>query len=288
MTDGKFQQILPGKEISDSKDVILSVPVKPVLGIQLAPRWSDETNLGSWRLAWSHGWSLSIARLCWPEMLWNRSYTGTAENPCVAPGCQHSSWWLSHICLPLGLLLSPACLPVLLHCCYFISIKPNKTKYCNSFFLPVPLLVWPIHQSPLHFIFAISAGTACPSHASHTNGTSNHENIRIFKDWHKYRLDRYFPFPYLATVFPGNYIVHILGCWIRGDWAEGRSEHQWHDLTLTVKENSTQVTRNGTMQKKAIVTGLYWIDNLLLFNSSVFSLHGNNMLLLKTYVKYSK
>lgn len=107
-----------------------------------------------------------------------------------------------HICSPLGLLLSPACLPVLLHCCYFISVKPNKTKHCSSFFLPPPLLVRLIHQSPLHFIFAISPGTACSSHASlscHRNDTSNHEHIRIFKDWHNYRLDRYFPSPQLAA-----------------------------------------------------------------------------------------
>lgn len=37
MTNGELQQILPGKEISDSKDVIPSLPVKPALGIQLAP-----------------------------------------------------------------------------------------------------------------------------------------------------------------------------------------------------------------------------------------------------------
>lgn len=37
MTNGELQQILPGKEISDSKDVIPSLQVKPALGIQLAP-----------------------------------------------------------------------------------------------------------------------------------------------------------------------------------------------------------------------------------------------------------
>lgn len=46
-----------------------------------------------------------------------------------------------------------------------------------------------------------------------------------------------------SIVLPGNDFGHILGCWIRGDWAERRSERQWHDLTLTVKENSIQVTR---------------------------------------------
>lgn len=182
MTNGELQQILPGKEISDSKDVIPSLPVKPALGIQLAPGWSDDTNLGSWRLAWSHRWGLWPQQGCAGPGAVEQELHRAAENPCAVPQCQHSYWWLSHICLPLRLLLSPACLSVLLHCRCFTSIKPNKAKHCSSCFLAAPLLVWLIHQWPLHFIFAVSAGTARPYHASHTNDTSNHENIRIFKD----------------------------------------------------------------------------------------------------------
>lgn len=189
-------RFLPGKEISGSKDITSSLPVKPVLGTQLASGWSDDTNRGSWRLAWSHGWGL------WPRQ------------GCAGPRCCGTEvtqelveihvWLLGLSTVTAGLAISaylwdcgyhlPVCaLPLLLFHYY-------KTKHCSSCFFPAPLLVWLIHQSPLHFMFAISVGTACRSHASHTNDTGNHENISMFKDCHNCSLDTgILPFPTLLA-----------------------------------------------------------------------------------------
>lgn len=196
MMDGELQQILPGKEISGSKDVTSSLPVKPVLGTQLASGWSGDTNRGSWRLAWSHGWGL------WPRQ------------DCAGPRCCGTGvtqelveihvWLLGLSTVTAGLAISA----YLWDCCYHLPVCAlplllfhyYKTKHCSSCFFPAPLLVWLIHQSPLHFMFAISVGTACRSHASHTNDTGNHENISMFKDCHNCSLDtRILPFPTLLA-----------------------------------------------------------------------------------------
>lgn len=110
MTDGELQQILPGKEIRDSKDIVPSSPVKlRILGIQLTSGWSADTNLGSWRLAWTHRWGL------WPQQ-------GCPGPRCCGTGVTQEllkihAWLLDVSTVTDGLAISA----YLWDCCYPLS-----------------------------------------------------------------------------------------------------------------------------------------------------------------------
>lgn len=173
---------------------------KTILGIQLASGWSADTNLGSWRLAWTHGWGL------WPQQ-------GCPGPRCCGTGVTQELLkihvWLPGVSTVTGGLAISA---YLWDCCYHLPAclcsstaaiplvwnQKNPNIAVLAFFSTTPGLTHPPVTSSLYICYIF--WTACPSHASHTNDTSNHENTRIFKDCHDYSLDTgIVPFPTLLA-----------------------------------------------------------------------------------------
>lgn len=193
-----------------------------------------------WQLktCWSLRWGL------WPQqaVLAQGAVEQEFHSNCWKSSCGSQVWARLLLALPSLLAFGIAaftCLSLPLHCCYFIVIKPNTTVL--AFF---PCLTQPPVTSSLYICYFCwrCMSLSCLPYKSHQQPWK-YQDLQRLPQLQPCYWDTSLSHTVSSIVFPGNYFGHILWCWIRADWAEGRSEHQWHDLTLTVKENSIQVTR---------------------------------------------